>query len=146
MKEKTYPRKQDLYRMPYSLNDNPIGWIEATDICNIKCKGCYRLIMGEGHKPKEQIKEEILFLKKWRNCDNITLAGGEPVLHPDMLENGQIDMCDSCPDMCVFEGRLVNSCRLDECRIFGDLLHIHVEEDVLKKTQKRRKKQGVEVE
>ncbi len=86
MKEKTYPKKQNLYRMPYSLNDNPIGWIEATDICNIKCKGCYRLVIGEGHKPKEQIKEEILFLKKWRNCDNISLAGGEPVLHPDMLE------------------------------------------------------------
>ncbi len=80
------PDKGKLYRLPYSMNDNPIGWIEVTDICNIKCKGCYRLVMGEGHKPKEQIKEEILFLKKWRNCDGISLAGGEPVLHPDILE------------------------------------------------------------
>jgi len=86
MNEKIYPDKKNLYRLPYSMNDNPIGWIEATDICNIKCKGCYRLIIGEGHKPVEQIKEEILFLKKWRNCDNITLAGGEPVLHPGILE------------------------------------------------------------
>ena len=82
----TYPEKKDLYRLPYSMNDNPIGWIEATDICNIKCKGCYRLVMGEGHKPVEQIKEEILFLRKWRNCDNISLAGGEPILHPDIKE------------------------------------------------------------
>ena len=82
----TYPEKKNLYRLPYSLNDNPIGWIEATDICNIKCKGCYRLVMGEGHKPLEQIKEEILFLRKWRNCDNISLAGGEPILHPDIRE------------------------------------------------------------
>jgi len=81
-----YPEKKNLYRLPYSMNDNPIGWIEATDICNIKCKGCYRLIMGEGHKPLEQIKEEILFLRKWRNCDNITLAGGEPILHPNIKE------------------------------------------------------------
>lgn len=81
-----YPDKKNLYRLPWSTNDNPIGWIEATDICNIKCKGCYRLIMGEGHKATEQIKEEIHFLKKWRNCDNITLAGGEPVLHPDIVE------------------------------------------------------------
>ncbi|MDZ7607051.1 MAG: radical SAM protein [Cyclobacteriaceae bacterium] len=81
-----YPEKKNLYRLPYSMNDNPIGWIEATDICNIKCKGCYRLIMGEGHKPLEQIKEEILFLRKWRNCDNITLAGGEPILHPHIKE------------------------------------------------------------
>ncbi len=81
-----YPEKKNLYRLPYSMNDNPIGWIEATDICNIKCKGCYRLVMGEGHKPLEQIKEEILFLRKWRNCDNISLAGGEPILHPDIRE------------------------------------------------------------
>lgn len=82
----TYPEKKNLYRLPYSMNDNPIGWIEATDICNIKCKGCYRLVMGEGHKPVQQIKDEILFLRKWRNCDNISLAGGEPILHPDIKE------------------------------------------------------------
>lgn len=81
-----YPEKSNLYRMPWSMNDNPIGWVEVTDVCNIKCKGCYRLIMGEGHKSLDQIKEEILFLKKWRNCDNITLAGGEPLLHPDITE------------------------------------------------------------
>lgn len=86
MSTTVYPEKKNLYRLPYSMNDNPIGWIEATDICNIKCKGCYRLVMGEGHKPLEQIKEEILFLRKWRNCDNISLAGGEPILHPDIRE------------------------------------------------------------
>ena len=52
---------------------------------------------------------------------------------PDLLENGQIDMCDDCPDMCVFEGKLVNSCRLDECRIYGDLLTIQVDDEIVKK-------------
>jgi hypothetical protein len=52
---------------------------------------------------------------------------------PDVMEDGTIDMCDDCPDMCVFEGRLVNSCRLDECRIFGDLLTIQIEKDTFKK-------------
>jgi hypothetical protein len=82
----THPVKENLYRLPWSMNDNPIGWVEVTDICNIQCKGCYRLVMGEGHKPLQQLKDEIQFLKKWRNCDNITLAGGEPILHPDILE------------------------------------------------------------
>ena len=52
------PEKKNLYRLPWSANDNPIGWIEITDICNIHCDGCYRMIMGEGHKPLEKIKEE----------------------------------------------------------------------------------------
>jgi len=66
------------------MNDNPIGWLEVTDVCNLGCKGCYRQKL-EGHKNLEQIKDEIRFLKKWRNCDNISIAGGEPALHPDIV-------------------------------------------------------------
>ena len=80
------PDKKNLYRLPWSANDNPIGWVEITDICNIHCDGCYRMIMGEGHKPLEKIKEEILFLQKWRNCDGISIAGGEPFTHPQLVD------------------------------------------------------------
>jgi MoaA/NifB/PqqE/SkfB family radical SAM enzyme len=66
-KQEKYPRNKDLYRLPWSTNDNPIGWLEITETCNIKCEGCYRLTLGEGHKPLAQVKEEILFLRKWRN-------------------------------------------------------------------------------
>lgn len=38
---------------------------------------------------------------------------------PDVLAGGVVDMCDSCPDMTVWEGKLVHSCRLDEHRKFG---------------------------
>ena len=79
------PDKRNLYRLPWSLNDNPIGWLEVTDICNLHCRGCYRQRL-EGHKTLDQIKEEILFLKRWRNCDNISIAGGECLLHPDIVE------------------------------------------------------------
>ncbi len=79
------PYKRDMYRFPWSLNDNPIGWLEITDKCNIYCRGCYRL-NRTGHKSLEQVKEEIRFLKEWRNCDNISIAGGEPLIHPDILE------------------------------------------------------------
>ena len=79
------PDKRDLYRFPWSLNDNPIGWLEVTDVCNLHCRGCYRQRL-DGHKTLDQLKEEILFLKRWRNCDSISLAGGEPLLHPNICE------------------------------------------------------------
>ena len=41
---------------------------------------------------------------------------------PDLLPDGRVDMCESCPDMTPFDGRLVNSCRLDEHRLYGCLL------------------------
>ncbi len=78
--------KRNLYRFPWSGNDNPIGWLEVTDKCNTYCRGCYRINGMQGHKSLEQIKEEINILKKWRNCDNISIAGGEPLIHPDIIE------------------------------------------------------------
>ena len=77
--------KRNLYRMPWSMNDNPIAWLEVTDICNIYCEGCYRQQMT-GHKPLQQLKEEVDFFMKWRNPDNFSLAGGEPLTHPDIME------------------------------------------------------------
>jgi pyruvate-formate lyase-activating enzyme len=77
--------KRNLYRLPWSLNDNPIAWLEVTDICNLHCEGCYRQHMT-GHKPLEQLKEEVLFFKKWRNPDNFSIAGGEPLIHPDIVD------------------------------------------------------------
>lgn len=74
--------KSELYRFPWSKTDNPIGWLEVTDECNIHCKGCYRQNL-EGHFPLERLKEEVLLLKEWRNIDNVSLAGGEPLCHPE---------------------------------------------------------------
>jgi MoaA/NifB/PqqE/SkfB family radical SAM enzyme len=77
--------KRNLYREPWSMNDNPIAWLEITDICNLHCEGCYRQRLT-GHKSLEQIKEEVLFFKRWRNPDNVSIAGGEPLIHPQILD------------------------------------------------------------
>jgi sulfatase maturation enzyme AslB (radical SAM superfamily) len=85
MKTTLNPSSKELYRLPWSLNESPIGWVEVTDLCNIHCKGCYRA-KKSGHKSITKIKEEIDFLIQWRNCDTITLAGGEAILHPEIVE------------------------------------------------------------
>jgi hypothetical protein len=77
--------KKDLYRLPWSFHDNPIGWVEITDTCNISCKGCYRTTLA-GHKPLDEIEREIRFLEQWRNINNVHLAGGEPLIHPDIVD------------------------------------------------------------
>jgi len=77
--------KRNLYRMPWSMNDNAIAWLELTDICNLYCEGCYRQKIT-GHKPLEQVKEEIRFFKQWRNPDNVSIAGGEPLIYPHIME------------------------------------------------------------
>lgn len=77
-----------MYRLPYSKNDNPNGWIEVTTHCNMKCPGCYKGIDREGipvsHESLEKIKSDILELKRIRNCGIITISGGEALMHPEI--------------------------------------------------------------
>jgi len=40
----------------------------------------------------------------------------------DLLPDGRQDMCDSCPDVTVWQDRLVWSCRLEEPLEYGDFL------------------------
>ena len=37
----------------------------------------------------------------------------------DFLENGAQNMCDGCPDMTLWNGELVWSCRMEELKQFG---------------------------
>lgn len=77
--------REKLYRFPWSRTDNPGGWIEVTDLCDLSCPACYRFNLL-GHVPIEEIKSDILKLKHCLNCDCIAIAGGEPLLYPDLVE------------------------------------------------------------
>jgi hypothetical protein len=82
------PEITSLYRLPFSKNDNPNGWVEITTDCNLKCPGCYRGCDRDDnipvHEQVEKVKENILKMKFLRNCQIISLSGGEPLLHPDL--------------------------------------------------------------
>jgi organic radical activating enzyme len=77
--------RNNLYRFPWSKTDNPGGWVEVTDYCNLHCTGCYRHRI-EGHRNVEEIKKDVDDLKLLTNCDSICIAGGEPLQYPNLLE------------------------------------------------------------
>ena len=80
-----WPEKSEFYRFPWSNNDNPISWLEITDICNIYCKGCYRKNLS-GHRELKELQEEVDFFKRVRNPDGISIAGGEPLVYPEIVK------------------------------------------------------------
>jgi pyruvate-formate lyase-activating enzyme len=127
------PPKRDMYRMPWSLNDNPIGWLEVTDICNIYCRGCYRRNLT-GHKSLEEIKEEIDFFKEWRNCDNISIAGGEPLTHPKILEIVSYIKSKGMKPLILTNGLKISQDpsiirKLKDAGAFGFTLHVDSEQE-----------------
>ena len=74
------------YRLPWNLPDNAISWLEVTKACNMYCEGCYRENDPKGHKPLDEIKHDLEIFKKFRKTDGISLAGGDPLVHPDIVE------------------------------------------------------------
>jgi MoaA/NifB/PqqE/SkfB family radical SAM enzyme len=111
-------KKSERYRFPWSKNDNPIGWLEVTDVCNIHCKGCYRQNL-EGHFPLERLKEEVLLMKEYRNIDNVSLAGGEPLTHPDIAELIEFINLQGIKPYLLTNGKAVTEERIRDLRKLG---------------------------
>jgi organic radical activating enzyme len=77
---------RDLYRLPWTLPDNAISWLEPTAQCNLSCDGCYRANVRDSHKSIDQIKTELEVFRRLRKCDSISVAGGDPLMHPEIVE------------------------------------------------------------
>jgi pyruvate-formate lyase-activating enzyme len=74
----------ELYRLPWTLPDNAISWLEPTSTCNLYCDGCYRKNEPNGHKPLEQVRKELDIFNRMRKTDGVSIAGGDPLTHPDI--------------------------------------------------------------
>lgn len=78
--------QQSLYRLPWNLADNGITWLEPTAQCNLNCYGCYRKNVKNSHKTLEEVKHELDFFQSQRKTDCISIAGGDPLLYPHIVE------------------------------------------------------------
>lgn len=75
-----------LYRLPWSLPDNAQAWLEPTKKCNLSCLGCFRENEPNSHKTLEEINSDIELFLRFRTLDSLLIAGGEPLVHPQICE------------------------------------------------------------
>jgi pyruvate-formate lyase-activating enzyme len=80
-----FPDHRSLYRLPWSLPDNPIAWLEPTEACNLYCEGCYRANQYQGHKSLKQIEADLDTFARYRSFDGVSIAGGDPLTHPEVV-------------------------------------------------------------
>ena len=73
------------YRLPWNLTDNAISWLEPTAKCNLYCDGCYRK-NENSHKSMEVVNQELDVFTSLRKCDGVSIAGGDPLTHPDVID------------------------------------------------------------
>ena len=84
--ENTNLDHRTLYRLPWTLPDNGISWLEPTALCNLACDGCYRMNEKDSHKSLDEVKHELDVFQRLRKSDCISIAGGDPLLYPDIVE------------------------------------------------------------
>jgi hypothetical protein len=75
-----------LYRMPWTMSDNGLSWLEPTRNCNLSCEYCYQRHDPQSHKTLSQIEIELRTMMGARKCDAMIVAGGEPLTHPQIIE------------------------------------------------------------
>lgn len=75
-----------LYRLPWNFSDNAISWLEPTSACNLYCDGCYRENRKNAHKSLPEVQHELDVFERLRKCDGVSIAGGEPLKHPEIVE------------------------------------------------------------
>ncbi|UCE51182.1 MAG: radical SAM protein [Desulfobacterales bacterium] len=76
----------EFYRLPWNYADNGISWLEPTTDCNLRCEGCYRDPHGHGHKTLEDVRADLEVFKKLRKSDCMSIAGGDPLVYPQIVE------------------------------------------------------------
>ena len=77
---------RQLYRLPWSLPDNAIAWLEPTKKCNLAFLGCYRENDPRGHKTLDEVRHDLEVFKRFRTVDGVSIAGGDPLVHPEIVE------------------------------------------------------------
>jgi pyruvate-formate lyase-activating enzyme len=82
----TIPRPLDLYRLPWNLNDNVLSWLEPTKACNLYCEGCYSRNDPSSHKSMDEVRADLRVFAQNRTMDSVSIAGGDPLVHPEIVE------------------------------------------------------------
>jgi len=74
-----------MIKLPWTNKTCPNFVLEINRQCDIRCEGCYKRLDGS-NKPLEEIKNDLDTALTLRNIQTVSIAGGEPLLHPELSE------------------------------------------------------------
>ncbi len=117
----------DYYRLPWNLTDNSISWLEPTPTCNLYCQGCYRKNEKDSQKPLDIIRDALDIFKKFRRADGVSIAGGDPLTHPEIVEIVRMVKNDGLKPIINTNGKELTKELLEELKkagVYGFTFHI----------------------
>jgi hypothetical protein len=77
--------KNSPLQLPWTPGNVPHAILDILRGCNIRCRDCYNL-QPDRIKPLAEIDAQLDALTRLRKLQSISIVGGEPTLHPDLVE------------------------------------------------------------
>lgn len=119
--------KLDAWHLPWGRETVSHGIIDVNRGCNITCRACYNSLPA-AFKSLEEVKAEVAELRSRRTLGAVSVAGGEPLLHPKLTE---IIRYLKQEGLCVHlfsNGVLLDDRRCEELRRAGlDIIFVHID-------------------
>ncbi len=117
-----------MINMPWDEHSAPNAMIEVADRCNVRCRFCYR--PGQGTiKDFAQIERDLETALRLRRLHTVTITGGEPTLHPRLLDVVRLIRSKGCRAFLLTNGVKVSAPLLDDLRAAGlDAILFHVDQ------------------
>jgi MoaA/NifB/PqqE/SkfB family radical SAM enzyme len=115
------------YRLPWNFADNAISWLEPTTKCNLRCEGCYRDFDNQQHKSLQEVRAELELFRKVRKSDCMSIAGGDPLVYPQIVELVKIVREMGWKPIINTNGIALDKqllARLKEAGVYGFTLHV----------------------
>ncbi len=113
--------------LPFAGKNVPHLLIEVNQKCNISCRACYK-DKSNYTKDLQQIFQEVEIALSQRNVATITLAGGEPTLHPNLIEIIQFIRSKNIQVQMLSNGFQLSDELLSKCKQAGlKEIYIHVD-------------------
>ncbi len=118
---------ESLFRLPWTMADNGMTWLEPTRQCNMNCDACFHYNDPKSVKSLDQIEHELRVMLRLRKCDAMLIAGGEPLTHPRIVDVVRLVKSFKCKPVIITNGIGLDYKRMKELKdagAFGFTFHV----------------------
>ena len=113
--------------LPWKGRDVPCAILDILRGCNARCAFCYNQETPRC-KPLDDIRAELDELCRLRNLQAVMVSGGEPMLHPGLLDVVRMIKAKGLVAIVLTNGILLNSETASELRRAGcELCYLHIQ-------------------
>ncbi len=115
------------FSFPWKLAQVPHGIIDITRVCNVSCQGCYN-VRSSTQKTLKDVESDLNTLMAARQLHTISIVGGEPTMHPELLDIVRMIKNKKLRVALVTNGVLLDESYAGKLKKSGlDLVFLHID-------------------